>query len=197
MFNNPNIVEKIKDAKKNNKVLFFHKAITNVPNWNSFINNLNYKFNKKKEHLIFEDKRMINDVLIYNKMDPSTFNILEESTESNTIIEAENVLKIFNEIMELESGCVKSLINFVGNEAKYYIHADEHDVFSWHCIGQVEWRIYPNIILDKNIDPPTDVDEPYESYILNPGDVLYVPKGVVHQVIVNQPRASIVYNYYY
>jgi len=197
MFNNPNIVEKIKDAKKNNKVLFFDKAITNVPNWNSFINNLNYKFNKKKEHFLFEDKRMINDVLIYNKMDPSTFNILEESTESNTIIEAENVLKIFNEIMELESGCVKSLINFVGNEAKYYIHADEHDVFSWHCIGQVEWRIYPNIILDKNIDPPTDVDEPYESYILNPGDVLYVPKGVVHQVIVNQPRASIVYNYYY
>lgn len=187
----------IEDAKKNNKVLFFDKAITNVPNWNSFIDNLNYKFNSEKKYSLIEDKRMVNDVLIYNKMDPCVFNILTDNTESKTIIEAENVLNIFNKIMGFKSGCVKSLINFVGNEAKYYIHADEHDVLSWHCIGQVEWRIYPNIILDKNIDPPTDVDEPYESYILNPGDVLYVPGGVVHQVVVDQPRASIVYNYYY
>jgi len=187
----------IKNAKKNNKVLFFNKAITNVPDWNSFINNLNYKFNNKKNDLMFEDERMINDVLVYNKMDPCAFNILKDNTELNTIIEAEHVLVIFNEIMGLESSCVKSLINFVGNEAKYYIHADEHDVLSWHCIGQVEWRIYPNMILDKNIDPPTDVDEPYDSYVLNPGDVLYVPKGVIHQVVAEHPRASIIYNYYY
>ena len=75
----------IEDAKKNNKVLFFDKAITNVPNWNSFIDNLNYKFNSEKKYSLIEDKRMVNDVLIYNKMDPCVFNILTDNTESKTL----------------------------------------------------------------------------------------------------------------
>ena len=50
--------------------------------------------------------------------------------------------------------------------------------------------------LKQENPPPTDSDQPYESYILNPGDILFVPGGIVHQVVVTEPRASILFNCY-
>jgi ribosomal protein L16 Arg81 hydroxylase len=55
----------------------------------------------------------------------------------------------------------------------------------------MEWRIYPNL-KDENIDQIKVKDEPYESYILEPGDVIYVPTGMGHQVVVSEPRASLI-----
>jgi hypothetical protein len=38
--------------------------------------------------------------------------------------------------------------------------------------------------------------EPYSSIILDPGDVLYVPKGVYHKVVSDGPRASLIFAYH-
>jgi quercetin dioxygenase-like cupin family protein len=48
--------------------------------------------------------------------------------------------------------------------------------------------------LKQENPPPTESAEPYESYILNPGDILFVPSGIVHQVVITEPRASILFN---
>lgn len=182
------------EAKQSNNIILLENAFPIVPTWGEFIHNLDYKFNSKKTIDIF-DQRFHNDVLIYNRLDPISFTKINYKKEySNNIIQKSyDLYNIINSITTNIS-YVKSIINFVGNEAQYYIHADHHDVISWHCIGKIEWRIYRT--LKQQNPPPLESNEPYESYILNPGDILFVPGGVVHQVVVTEPRASILFNCY-
>jgi hypothetical protein len=188
--------EDILNAKRSNKVVLFKNLFPIVPQWSEFISNLNYKFNNEKT-ININDKRFIGDVIIYNKLDPISFTPTNKKNSYllNIIQKSFNVYNLFDNISNSNVSCVKSIINFVGNEAKYYIHSDNHDVISWHCIGQVEWRIYKS--LKEEFPPPLETKEPYESYILNPGDILFVPAGIVHQVVVTEPRASILFNIYF
>lgn len=181
-------------AKQSNDAVLIKNIFSNTPSWDDFINNLNQKFNSEKTIDIY-DKRFHNNVLVYNKLDPISFTKIRSAEDySNNIIEKSfPIYEIINNL-NIQISYVKSILNFVGNEADYYIHADHHDVISWHCIGQMEWRIYKT--LKQQSPPPTTSDEPYESYILNPGDMLFVPGGLVHQVIVTEPRASILFNCY-
>lgn len=77
------------------------------------------------------------------------------------------------------SGC--TLINFVGVQKPIPVHADTRDSFLWQAIGSVEWRIH---------DTPEETS-PYQTLIVNPGDVLFVPSGIVHTVFCEKPRAAI------
>lgn len=186
----------ILNAKQSNDIVLFKNLFTDTPGWDEFILDLNYKFNSQKT-IDIVDQRFHNNVLFYNKLDPISFTKIKssDSYSSNIIKKSLNIYNIFTEISNNNISYVKSIINFVGNESKYYIHADHHDVISWHCIGQVEWRIYKG--LEQQNPPPSETNEPYESYILNPGDVLFVPGGIVHQVVVTEPRASILFNIYF
>ena len=182
-------------AKQSNDAVLIKNIFSNTPSWDDFINNLNQKFNSEKTIDIY-DKRFHNNVLFYNKLDPISFTKIRSAEDySNNIIEKSfPIYEIINNL-NIQISYVKSILNFVGNEADYYIHADHHDVISWHCIGQVEWRIYKG--LEQQNPPPSETNEPYESYILSPGDVLFVPGGIVHQVVVTEPRASILFNIYF
>jgi hypothetical protein len=177
----------IVEAKSSNQVLFFKNTIPTTPSWDDFIQNLNINYNNNIT-IDSNDKRFNNSVLIYNRLDPISFMLIKD----NSIGLIQKSSNIYNIINDINIDCIKSIINFVGNESKYYIHADSHDVISWHCIGSVEWRIYKT--LKQENPPPAESTEPYESYILNPGDILFVPSGIVHQVVVTEPRASILFN---
>lgn len=52
-------------------------------------------------------------------------------------------------------------------------HGDPGDVFYWQCIGTTEWESN-----DKK-------------YTVNPGDMVYIPTGVLHGVNFSGPRAAI------
>ena len=184
-----------KKAKQNKQILHIPNMFSIVPTWNQFINNLNYKFNTKKTTPI-EDFRLHNDVLIYNKLDPVVLNLIDKDNNTFNIPQVLSNLNILNNIFQQKSSSTKALLNFVGNENSYYIHADDHDVVSWHCIGQMEWRVYPDLELDLNQPPPTKVNSNYVSYFLNPGDLLFCPKGIIHQVLTLEPRASIIYDFH-
>ena len=184
-----------KEAKQNKQILHIPNMFSIVPTWNQFINNLNYKFNIKKTTSL-EDFRLHNDVLIYNKLDPVVFNLIHEDINAFDIPQVLLNLNILKNIFQQKTSSAKALLNFVGNESLYYIHADDHDVVSWHCIGQMEWRVYPDLELDLNQPPPTKVNSDYVSYFLNPGDLLFSPKGIIHQVVIPEPRASIIYAFH-
>lgn len=188
--------KEILDAKQSNEIVLFRNILPVVPSWDEFISNLNYKFNTKKTIDIY-DERFAGDVLIYNRLDPISFTkpTIRNPYLLNIIDKTLDVYNLLTKISNNNISYIKSIINFVGNESKYYIHSDNHDVISWHCIGQVEWRIYKT--LEQEHPPSTETSEPYESYILNPGDVLFVPGGIVHQVVVTEPRASILFNIYF
>jgi hypothetical protein len=61
-------------------------------------------------------------------------------------------------------------------------HYDEHDIYHWNCIGKARWTVW-----DKKNDDKTSF-----GFVLNEGDVLYIPSRYVHQVqSLTEKRASI------
>lgn len=65
-------------------------------------------------------------------------------------------------------------------------HYDEHDVFILQITGEKEWKLYhspvelPSHIRDQSIGRH-ELAEPELTVMLQPGDLLYIPRGVVHQ----------------
>jgi ribosomal protein L16 Arg81 hydroxylase len=74
-------------------------------------------------------------------------------------------------------------------------HYDTHDVFVAQVYGSKRWRLYePPVQLplkDQRYLPPEDgPGEPMADLTLHPGDMLYMPRGTVHQA-VSQETASL------
>jgi len=166
-------------AKEKGEVLLLKNFMPDVPTWDSFINNL---YNKAHSETLshFTHERHLNDVAIYNYLDLFVSHAANEN-DSNGIDNLQNVVNYFKENLGFEFFNIKSLINFAGHENSYWVHTDGHDVISWHCIGNVEWRIHK--------------DGAFESIVLNPVDILFCPAGVSHEIIVYKPRASIIFDF--
>ena len=77
------------------------------------------------------------------------------------------------------------MVSFATDHAGVGPHFDRYDVFLLQGTGRREWRIGPYCDDETpqlqenglNLIPPF---EPSETYVLEPGDVLYVPPGVAH-----------------
>ena len=50
-------------------------------------------------------------------------------------------------------------------------HKDDYDVIYWQCIGKTLWKV-----------------EGRGDFLLEPGDLIYIPKGIYHEVIAITPR---------
>lgn len=68
-------------------------------------------------------------------------------------------------------------------------HYDTHDVFVLQVHGSKHWRLYGSPVrLPLASQPHTGSDEPGEpvaEFDLLPGDLLYLPRGTVHQAVSN------------
>ena len=76
------------------------------------------------------------------------------------------------------------MVSFAADEGGVGAHFDQYDVFLIQGQGQRHWGIA--IQFDHTRVSQTDIDEllifePEEEYLLNPGDVLYLPPGVAHR----------------
>jgi hypothetical protein len=75
------------------------------------------------------------------------------------------------------------------SEAGFPPHFDTTDVFIVQCVGSKEWKIfheYTNKTELPVMETPWDADRfkpsgPDESITLRPGDVLYLPRGAMHE----------------
>lgn len=193
--------EKLVRSIEKKQIFHLKNAMLPSPTWENFIDTLNTKFNEPDGSV--PDPRVISkidkqgvtrptDILIYNKLDPVIFKVVEYSNNQflhNHMKHAENFSNSFKDIFPHHT--IKAIINFVGNEYKYWVHKDDYDVLSWHCIGQMEWRIYSGVE-DYKLDTQDFEELNYVSYILNPGDLIYVPAGTVHSVATSEPRASLI-----
>jgi cupin superfamily acireductone dioxygenase involved in methionine salvage len=170
-----------------NKYTLFKSLIPDVPKWEDFIENLDYNYSKTKNKTInIKDDRFItSNIQIYNSLDPIVFHCFNYKTKKLFLKYFKNK-NIIKNILSKEPTAIKSIINFVGGEQNYWIHSDDHDVISWHCIGNIKWEFF---------NSEFDV-EPYDTVILEPGDVLHVPQGVYHKVNADGPRASLVFAYH-
>lgn len=66
-------------------------------------------------------------------------------------------------------------------------HYDTHDVFVLQVEGSKHWRIYnpiqplPLLGSFQPVIPSTHLGEPLQSITLQPGDLLYIPRGFIHE----------------
>jgi ribosomal protein L16 Arg81 hydroxylase len=69
-------------------------------------------------------------------------------------------------------------------------HYDDHDVIVLQIAGTKEWRIYDTPVelplTSQAFDPgQVQVGEETDRFVLHPGDMLYVPRGLAHDAVAN------------
>ena len=181
-----------------NVVEYKKNVLPMVPHWEDFIRALDYKFNNphedfihgSKDEFVFKEDKCT-DIFMYNKFDQQFWNVATFLNKKTFFQEIKNAEKYL--FKEKKEWYAKALINFVGKEALYSAHKDPQDVISWQCIGSVEYRIYEDV--PCNFGEPIDFRGlKYEKYILSPGDVIYIPTGIIHQAVIFEPRATIIFD---
>jgi hypothetical protein len=189
-------MDKIVEASNNKTYALFRGLCKDVPNWSDFIENFDYNYNRDKDkNKNNPDRRYLTDsIVVYNKFDPIIFDAIEDKA-TRLFDKSLEVHSLIDGLTKKKVSSIKSIMNFLGNEQEYWIHSDNHDVISWHCVGTIEWRFYKNL-KEEDMEKTSIEGAEYDSVVLEPGDVVYVPAGVVHQVINNKPRASIVFQYF-
>lgn len=192
------------EALKQKKALFLKSYIKNSPSWDNFIGLISHQYNNSPTIAGIEDE----DIFIYNNSKntymysdsknghPFSLNlwyIYHKDSSANSSHKFYDMPYIQDFIADFapDSFAAKSIINLAGNEFYGSVHKDPQDVVSWCCVGSVEYRIYEDVPGSEygcNID---NTDLKYDSYIMEPGDVILVPAGTIHQAICHEPRASI------
>lgn len=70
-------------------------------------------------------------------------------------------------------------------------HYDTHDVFVAQVYGSKRWRLYSSpmrlpLKTQRYARPEEGVGEPIADFTLRPGDLLYMPRGTVHEAVSNE-----------
>lgn len=180
----------IEDLKKevvnaiNNQTVIFIKSLFNkTPSWNQFIQLIDYAESKD-----YVSSNIRNDAMgfggnMYLRI-ADVFNPITGKNAENIMPELDFVVDFFNNIFDHKSIYSEAYLNFKSNISKTEPHNDDWIAVAWGCEGVTEWQIYNDYFSDKN-------KEKYDSYMMNPGDIIIIPKGVVHCVVPQEPRASI------
>jgi ribosomal protein L16 Arg81 hydroxylase len=144
---------------------------------------------KKQNHFLF--KKVLTDVPTW---DDILLNV-EKSYEENLLIKylpnftiiTHNGEKYIKSVFDLLQE-IKKIDNSVNASAHVYIsltkfgksfgkHKDNSDVFFWQIIGNTIWKI--------------ETEDGIEEYVMEVGDIIYVPRGIFHEVIPLSPRVGI------
>ncbi len=159
------------------------EKIPNVPLIKSFANGNYVDIIKNSDNFHFH----VWSILSSKEIDDYMYNNISESF-SETFKYFIDYLKYTN-----ETGLFKAIINFVGNESTMSIHKDHHSTIFIQCVGSVSYKIYEDVDGETEADLSDNIrnDTKVESITLNPGDIMFVPKGKVHQVTATEPRATL------
>ncbi len=87
--------------------------------------------------------------------------------------EGHHIDKIKEVLKDLNCNIAHLYFNISTNAETFGKHKDTMDVYFWQCQGVTKW-----IVEDDEV-------------ILNPGDLIYIPKGVYHNVIPLTPRLGV------
>lgn len=83
-----------------------------------------------------------------------------------------------------------------GRAQGFPIHYDHHDVIIVQCEGRKAWRLYdaprPLPMRGERFDASVTKPGPVSAeFVLEPGDVLYVPRGLMHDALADGDDASL------
>lgn len=88
--------------------------------------------------------------------------------------EGHEIEKVKDVLKDLKCSIAHLYFNISTKAETFGKHKDTMDVYFWQCQGVTKW-----IIEDK------------DEVILNPGDLIYIPRGINHNVIPLSPRLGV------
>ena len=178
---NDDLKNKIKKSIENKEIFILRNSFIDVPSWDNFINLIDFVTSEEYVSSGIRKKAIGYNWDLYTRIaDP--VDIRTGKNYNNIIPQLDDVIKLFEYIFEEKTPYSECYINFSRHAEKLNPHTDQWTAVSWNCIGQVEWKIY-------------DMNKNAISYILNPGDIIVIPKGVFHSAYPLSPRASISFGY--
>jgi hypothetical protein len=210
-------------ANSSGKVLFLKGFMKESPDWKDFVGLIDHQYNnplstKSTEFIYNDSKNREHGPKFFLNHNGKSTNMYSMKNLDMHILFVKQINGVEHDWYSLPhldeflsifgkkgiQNTAKCLINFAGNEFVGNIHSDKQDVVSWTCAGEIEYRIYKVY----NKEPGTEIDmadgnrveyehnvNEYDSYIMQPGDVIYMPKGTFHQAVAHSPRASIILDY--
>jgi mannose-6-phosphate isomerase-like protein (cupin superfamily) len=181
--------EIIQNAKDNNKIVFLKDAIKDFPNWEIFYDVFRQSIKDGKAGMYFPGTLTIDNSEKYTRAFDGLVNKLNDLHPGKKIA----VLSIIhfvnahnNLVPEAAEAFYRDFVaanqdnvspDFDLSLLKPDIHSDPVDGFYIQCEGQTTWRAF--------------YGDNTEEYRVNPGDMLYIPKGVPHSVESMNIRASL------
>jgi mannose-6-phosphate isomerase-like protein (cupin superfamily) len=171
----PEILQTIKQHKQDSKIAVIRNLSTATPSWQEFIDYID-KCSYATEDVMPQPNdydKSLGAVSIGKVMIKEGFyfylGIDGHINQASKQIEDE-----FAQTLGSPKGGISSIyVNFSSNIKNIPQHFDPYDNFYWQCIGSTTWHCE-----DK-------------SYVVNPGDLVYIPSNTYHGVDFSMPRAAI------
>lgn len=189
-------IQKIKltlqECKELHKPYIFKSLCNKVPDWQSFIDHINDQYWNNKIAEVPSNpyrERFIRGVLFKN---PLYLNVI--APNNKWYPEIDLFFDIFNQAIPYKGHAISAYVNFA-KEQPSEPHFDETDNFYWQCIGTTIWKFYTS---EKRSFSESNIDKNSEGYLefeINAGDVVYIPRGMIHDVSTTGPRAALQFKY--
>lgn len=160
-------------AKNANNAILFNNVFLPDYTWNDFINHLDYAYGEPNNNSgIYDAKEVIGLVNFWHKL---TYTV--EGVSNKTFPEIEEKFNFLKTLHPSDGHGYFAAMSLTTKDPTTGKHHDPVDVMYCQFIGSVIWKIeYPETV---------------EHFILNPGDMIYVPSGIMHEVTSLTPRAAI------
>jgi len=171
----PEMLESIKESKANHNVLVIKDFYKDTPSWQEFMDYID-----KSSHVI--DARMPSEPNEYDKSLDAVIigNVVVKQNFYYYVVmdwhmnkATEEIEKAFTDFFDAIGGISSIYLNTSSNVNNVKQHFDDLDNFYWQCIGSTTWHCK-----DK-------------TYVVNPGDMVYIPSKSYHGVDFSMPRAAI------
>lgn len=181
---NEQFQEQILHAVKTNTGTVLRGAISTemLPGWEEFLNNVSA--NAKDDDPMFYNqafknagKKMIGILQFWGE-----FNLVAPKT-SNHYKYKDYYVKKISEIYQGELTDLNAVVSVADWDKSSTRHRDNADVLNLQCLGKTRW-----------LTSETYESEPTE-FILEPGDIMFVPKELWHEVSAIGPRANLIFGF--
>lgn len=186
------LIKNILSSIENKEIYYCKNVFKDFLNWEDFIDLLNYQYeyseispgNPTDHRVINKISQKATNIVKYPEFHYHLLEI-DSSNNINSLINnyffyIKNLMEYFKEIIT-NKFTLKALFNFVGNEFTGMIHDDPYHVLSMQHFGNVEYNI-----LDLNGNKTT--------YVLEPGDLIFMPSGTKHSINAPDPRGTLIFD---
>jgi quercetin dioxygenase-like cupin family protein len=165
--------EEVKKASITNTPIHAKQQIKILPGWSDFIENINTaaKDTSFVKEPPLENFERLGHVRFYDKL---TIGI--DHSDKHPYPGLPEIIEYMNSL-GLEPLITMSLMNFADSQRTTSRHSDNCFILYVQAVGSVRWSIW--------------IDGIENQFVLEPGDIIFVPKGKEHEILALSPRAAL------